>query len=395
MNRRIYLLALGTFTAGTEGYIVAGVLPDVARDVDVSVAACGQLITIFALAYALGGPVVIYALSHLPPKRQLGIAMLVFAAANALAAIAPNFAVLIAARVAAALGAALLMAPAAATAAAMSKAEHLPHALALTASGNAAALAGGAPLGTIVGTAFGWRWSFVLVAALSVVTMVLMLLLLPRVSAQPQAAVKNRFQLLRDRSVWWALATTVGVFLAAYTAYTYIAPIADRAAGLHGNGIALLMMTFGAGGLVMGRVVGRVLAHRKLTNVLAASVCAMTALLTAAAILAAVDQHSAWSTTLLFIIVPLLGAAWWGSGISQQTRMARLAPDHRPQALGLHYSAQYVGIALGGALGGLALDLSGPAAVAVVGAVVAALSLTSARNMHHVQHSSIDPPLAA
>ncbi|NUQ98826.1 MAG: MFS transporter, partial [Streptomyces sp.] len=121
MNPRIYLLALGTFTVGTEGYVIAGVLPDVAHDLHSTVSVCGQMVTVFALVYAIAGPPLIGQFRRVPLKRLLIWAAVGFAAANVLAAVAPDIATLAVARVLAALGAALFAAPAAAAAAALSE----------------------------------------------------------------------------------------------------------------------------------------------------------------------------------------------------------------------------------------------------------------------------------
>ncbi|MGH2761634.1 MAG: MFS transporter, partial [Thermoleophilaceae bacterium] len=98
----LILLALGTFAIGTDGYVIAGILPQVAADLDVSVGAAGQLVTVFAIAYAVGSPLVNAASARIPRRRLLVWAMLCFTLANALAAVAPSYAVLAAARVAAA-----------------------------------------------------------------------------------------------------------------------------------------------------------------------------------------------------------------------------------------------------------------------------------------------------
>lgn len=151
MNPRVYVLALATFTVGTEGYVIAGVLPAVARSMHVSVSVCGQLVTVFALVYALAGPPLIGAFRRVPPKSVLIGAMLAFALGNALAAGAPDYAVLALARVLAAASAALLVAPAAAAAAALCRPQDMPRAIAVTATGNALALTLGAPIGTLIG----------------------------------------------------------------------------------------------------------------------------------------------------------------------------------------------------------------------------------------------------
>ncbi|MDH6131365.1 putative MFS family arabinose efflux permease [Kitasatospora sp. MAA4] len=379
MNPRIYLLALGTFTVGTEGYVIAGVLPSVAHDMHASVSMCGQMVTVFALVYALAGPPLIGLFHKVPPKHLLMGAALVFAVANLLAAVAPNFAVLTGARVLAALGAALFAAPAAATAAALCAPEQLPRAIAVTAGGNAVALTMGAPIGTIVGSAFGWRASFVFVTALAVVTAVAVWFGLPDVPTAG-SSVAGRINLLRRTPIRWGLVTTFGLFLAAYCVYTYLSPVAHQATGLSSDGVAALMIVFGAGGLLGGRLVSRVLAKHGIATVLRGALLLITALLAVLTVLTLVHVPVV-ATVIAFPLMFTFGLAWWSGGISQQTRLAGLAPAQRAQALGLHFSAQFLGVAVGGALGGLALSGIGAGAVPVVGGVIALLSILSIRQV--------------
>ncbi|MBD0695319.1 MFS transporter [Streptomyces sp. CBMA123] len=379
MNPRIHLLALGTFTVGTEGYVIAGVLPSVARDMHTSVSLCGQMVTVFALVYALAGPPLIGLFHQTPPKRLLIGAALFFAAANAIAAVAPDFAVLTVARVLAALGASLFAAPAAATAAALCAPEELPKAISVTAGGNAVALTLGAPIGTVIGSAMGWRASFWFVTLLAVITAVAVWTGLPEVPSGGNSAA-GRLDLLRRTPIRWGLVTTFGLFLAAYCVYTYLDAVEERAAGLGGNGVAALMIVFGAGGLLAGRTVSRLITRRGVTPVLRGALTLITGLLAVLTALTVTDAPLV-ATVISFPLMFAFGAAWWSGGIGQQTRLAGLAAAQRAQALGLHFSAQFLGVAVGGALGGLALSGVGPAAVPVVGGAVALATLLSVRQV--------------
>jgi predicted MFS family arabinose efflux permease len=379
LNPRIYLLALGTFTVGTEGYVIAGVLPAVAHDMHTSVAVCGQLVTIFALAYALGGPPLIRLFHKVPPKRLLIGAAVFFAAANLLAALSPDIAVLIIARILAAGGAALFLAPAAAAAAALTPPELLPRAISVTATGNALALTAGAPIGTLIGSAFSWRGSFLFVTGLAILSALLVRAFLPEVPASP-APTGGRLALLGHRPIQWALATTFGLFLASYTVYTYLSPVMGTATGAGSTSVAILMVVFGAGGLIGGRVIGHALARFALGPVLRAALLVVTIMISLLALLTGVHAHTTADTVIAYPIMLIFGAAWWSGGISQQTRLATLAPHQRPLALGLHFSAQFLGVATAGAVGGLTLGLSRPLAVPTVAGIIAIATITTIRH---------------
>lgn len=88
-------------------------------------------------------------------------------------------------------------------------------------------------------------------------------------------------------------------------------------------------------------------------------------------------RHGTIITLTMFILAAVWGASWWSAGIAQQHRLTSLAPHQHADILALHYSLQYLGIAMGGALGGMALTLWGPVGVALSAALIAALTLFS------------------
>jgi predicted MFS family arabinose efflux permease len=102
-------LTLGAFAIGTEGFMIAGLLPALARDLNVGLAAAGHLVTAFSLGYAVGAPVMAVLTAGLERRRLLAVAMGGFALANLLAALAPSYAGLLGARLLLALSAASFM----------------------------------------------------------------------------------------------------------------------------------------------------------------------------------------------------------------------------------------------------------------------------------------------
>lgn len=382
LNSRVYVLAFGTFTVGTEGYVIAGVLPAVAHDLHTSISVVGQLVTIFALVYAVAGPLLIGALRAVRPRQVLIGAAVVFAAANLLAALSPNAALLVVARILAAIGAALFMAPAASTAAALAPPEYLSKAIAVTATGNAIALTLGAPLGTLAAMVWGWRAAFVFVTVLAVATACLVAVMVPDIGPGPATRTRRR-DLIGKASVRWSFATTFLLFMAAYTVYTYLSPITTAASGRGSDAVAILMAVFGAGGLTGGVMIGRVLEKRQLAPVLRTALSAVLCFL----VIVTLTTTGRWASPgtrlwILAVVMYLLGTAWWCGGVSQQTRFALLAPSRlRDTALSLHYSAQFLGVAAAGALGGLVLARTGPVEVALTAAVLAACSRTTIRRM--------------
>ncbi|MFI9780742.1 hypothetical protein ACIHCV_39785, partial [Streptomyces sp. NPDC051956] len=194
----------------------------------------------------------------------------------------------------------------------------------------------------------------------------------------PPPAAPGGAELLRSPAVRWSLLTTFGVFLAAYCTYTYLAPIVERATRMGSQGVAALMIVFGAGAFLAGRTIGRILIKVPVARVLRVALSLMALLLGTIAVGTAWHPRTA-TEIAAFPVLFCLGAAWCCGGISQQTRIAALAPSQRSQALGLHFSVQFLGVAVGGAVGGLALSTGGPVAVPALSALIACVSLLSVR----------------
>ena len=183
--RRVAVLAVGAFAIGTDTFVVAGILPKVMSDLSITLGQAGQLVTVFAIAFAVCAPVLGAVLGRVPRKGLLLGALLLFAAANVLSALAPTFGVLLGSRVLAAAAAAAYTPAAAATAAGLVAPEKRGRALALVLGGVTAATVLGVPIGAWVGLTFAWRVTFLLVAALAVLSAAALAVLLPALPAPP------------------------------------------------------------------------------------------------------------------------------------------------------------------------------------------------------------------
>ena len=161
---RLVLLAGGMFAIGTDAFVIAPLLVRIARDLDVGIAAAAQLITAYALAYALCSPFIATLTAHWRRERAVVTGLAIFVAANAAAAMAPDFAGVLVARAFAGLGAALFAPAASASAAGLAAVGQRARALSIMMIGLSSATALGSPLGTLIGTVLTWRAVFVLVA---------------------------------------------------------------------------------------------------------------------------------------------------------------------------------------------------------------------------------------
>ena len=375
MNLRVLVLTLATFAIGTGTFVVTGLLGSVAEEFSVSLESAGYLVTVFAVAYAVGSPVLV-ALTEGVPRRWLVVAALaLFALANGAAVVAPSFGLLLAARVAAALGAAILTPVAGAVAADLAATEKQGRALLLVIGGMTVAWVVGIPLETLIGDEFGWRASFVMVGALAAVAAVAVAAVLPDVEKPPVTGLRSMFALAGRGAIFAVLGITALGVAAGFVVLTYVRPLLESLTGFGGGGIGGLLLVFGLASIA-GNSLGGYWADRRgyrgsMGAILAVVVLSLLSfsLLTVAqtgsgtAVLGAVAALVAWSVAG-FAIIPL-----------QQYRLIRTAPESRNSVLSLNASAIYLGQGAGSALGSVALGYGSISALGWVGALCASAAL--------------------
>ncbi len=355
-------IALGAFAIGTEGFMLAGLLPAIAADVGVSISLAGQLVTVFSLTYALGSPLLAVATGNVDRKRLLMGSMAVFALGNLLACTAHGYGALLAARITLALAASSFMPAASAYAASAVAPERRGQALSLIYAGMTLATVVGVPLGVLVGGRFGWRVTFVGVAALSVAAVAGIGLAVAPVAAGRSATLVERLAAAWRPDGLGTLVLTALALTGTFVLYTFLAPFLQRAAGVTGSGVAAALFLFGAGGAV-GNLVGGFAADRvssrRLLSVIFASLAAIFALLSLGARVLPPAAAAAAGMGLILV----WGLIGWAFPSIQQTRLVRLDPRLAPVTLSLNASATYVGISLGAALGSLAVAHGGTLAL--------------------------------
>ena len=371
--KRLFLLALGAFAIGTEGYAIAGLLPKVATDLGVTVPVAGQLITAFSLSFALGSPLLAVATGHFERKRLLLGSILAFGLGNVVAAAAHTYAMLMTARIGLALSAAAFMPAASAYAVAVSPVAQRGRALSIIYAGLTVATLVGVPLGVLIGQRFGWRSIFVLAGGLSAATFIGLATLLGPSRSTGSATLGERIAVARRPEVLGALMVTVVFMTGIFSIYTYIAPFLKQTTGLTGSAVAVVLFIFGAGAtignLAAGSLADRIGATRVVTTVLLGLAVIFSAISLAAEML---TPHSApWA------ILPAIG--FWGLvgfafPAAQQMRLVAMDPKLTPITLSLNASAGYLGVSLGALLGSVVVahhGLSGLGWVAAAGELTA------------------------
>ena len=372
MNPRILLLPLGAFVVGTGNIVFVGVLEPLARDLGVAIAAAGQLATTFALAYAVSAPVLVVLTPRLPRRPLLVLALLVFGVANAGMALAPGFAWLVPLRVLAAFAAALYMPVAMGAAVTLAAPGYQGRAMAIVLFGLTAAFLAGIPLGTLIGSAFGWRASFAFAAALAALASLALAPGLPNLPGTVSRGLRGIGVIARP-AVAGNLALTALAFVAVFCVNAYIGPVLSRAAGLAGPGIAAMQVLLGLGS-VLGVPLGGWIADRRPT--LAMVTLLIAAIVAAQPVYSVLMLAPGWAATDAAVAAAGLAmvaasASLFALGPVQQERLIGVAPDERDIVLSLNASALFLGQGVGAALGGLTASLFGLAANGLAGGVIA------------------------
>ncbi|MER5969537.1 MFS transporter [Streptomyces sp. NPDC002055] len=369
-------LALGAFSIGTDSLIISGLLNRIAADLTVSAATAGQLISVFALVYAIGAPVLATVTGMLDRKRLLLLALTVFVAANLLGAVAPDYPVLMASRVLAAVGAGLYLPCAMAVTVGVTPQHRRGRALAVVAGGMSAATALGVPLGTLIGALGDWRLTLVLVAVLATVAVGVLAVAVPRVPAPPRVTVGQRLRAAAHPQVLIALLANVLACAGEFTVMVYVAPLAEEVTGTGAAGISAFLLVSGCAALAGSAVGGRAADRFGGRTAYNGAVAVLLAGLAATVPLALAAPGGSRLTWVLFaLVLCVIGVASWALPPAQNHLISGLDIPEPTVALSLNGSSSYLGLAVGGALGGLAMEHGSVTALTLAATGVELLAL--------------------
>ncbi|WP_432081869.1 Cmx/CmrA family chloramphenicol efflux MFS transporter [Streptomyces sp. WAC 04229] len=313
----LYLLAVAVFAMGTSEFMLAGLLPDIAADLDVSVGAAGTLTSAFAVGMVVGAPLMAALARNLPARASLLGCVLVFLAAHVAGAVTSSFTVLFATRVVAALANAGFLAVALTTAAALVPPDRKGRALAVLLSGTTVATIAGVPGGSLLGTLLDWRATFWAVAALCLPAAVGILTGVPaRPGPQDSSAGPPlRRELAQLGSARLLVVMLLGALVnaATFASLTFLAPLVTGTAGLGDLWVTVALVLFGVGSLTGVTVAGR-LSDRRPGAVVAA--CGPPLLLGWPAMAVLADRPTA-----LLLLVFTQGALSFAVGSTLITRV--------------------------------------------------------------------------
>jgi MFS transporter, DHA1 family, inner membrane transport protein len=347
MPAGLIALALGSFALGTAEFVIAGLLPNVAHDLSVSSGTAGLLVTAYAIGVIVGALVVTTALSRYPPKTAVLGLVAVFAGANLLSALGPDFGIVLAARVIAGIAHGAFFGIGVVVAVSLVEESRKGRAIAVMLTGLTLANVLGVLFGTLVGQHFGWRITFGAVVALAIASMVAIILLVPQVAPVPTRSLADLRNLANKQALLSMGVATLG-FGGMFGMFTYLAFTLTRVSGYSMGAVPWLLALFGVG-LVVGNLLGGRLADRWLDATLAGSLAGLLIVL----VLFGMTASSKVATA---IAIGLIGMFGFAAAPGYQRRVMLSAPAAGAIASGASVAAINVGNALGSYIGGLAIS---------------------------------------
>lgn len=352
-NLSVLILIASSFMLGMSEFIMVGILPDIAVGLKVSEVTVGNLVSLFAFVYAPVTPLG-SALSARFPRFATHMTLIgVFLAGNLLCAFAPNYAVLMAGRILIALVSGTLVAIAMTYAPDVTTDTFRTKFIAWVFSGFSIASVVGVPVGTWVANAFGWRWAFHLVNALTVVLIIGMVAVLPRNSHAAKIGFLSQFRLFFDRRIQLGVLDVVCGAAASYVFYTYLTPIMRDEVHVPEQYLSVGLVIFGAAclwsNLYGGKLADRGRGVEPLTHI--------RPIYCAHAVLMASLVVAHWVPVYGALLLVVLGMFMYLQNSASQVLYMDVASQSHPGSLNLAASLNSmsfnIGIALGSAVGGL------------------------------------------
>jgi DHA1 family inner membrane transport protein len=361
-------LAVASFGIGTTEFVIMGLLPNVAADLGVSIPSAGMLVSGYALGVVVGAPILAILTSRMPRKTALLALMAVFIVGNALCAIAPDYATLMAARVVTAFCHGTFFGIGSVVAAGLVPPSQRASAVALMFAGLTLANVLGVPLGTALGQAAGWRAPFWGVVGISVIALLAILFLVPAVKHDRSGSLLQEFRVVRRPQVLLAMSISVLASASLFSVFTYITPLLQEVTGVLPHGVTMVLLLFGVG-LTIGNFAGGKLADWKLMPAIIGIFCVLVP------VVAALSFTSQWLIPAVVTIV-LWGVVAFALVAPLQVRVVDEAHGAPNLAAILNQGAFNLGNAGGAWIGGVAIAQGMPyTAIPWVGATLALLAL--------------------
>ncbi len=255
MKKSLLALALGGLGIGITEFSMMGMLPDVAQSLQVSIPEAGYLITAYALGVVIGAPLLVVAMNRLSPLKTLITLMGLFTLFNGLSVIAPDYGLLLVSRFISGLPHGAFFGVGSVIASRLDDPGKEAQAVATMYSGLTVANLFGVPLGTYIGHHFSWRYTFLLIVVVGILTMLALKLWMPKMKAAPKNNPWKDFGIFRNVNVWFMVLLFSVAPGALFAWISYIAPLMTEVSGIADKYLPYIMVLAGLG-MFVGNLIG-------------------------------------------------------------------------------------------------------------------------------------------
>jgi MFS transporter, DHA1 family, inner membrane transport protein len=368
IDRRALVLAVGMFAIGTDAFVIAGILPETAQSLSVSIEQAGLVVSVFSLSYAIGSPLLVALSGRCRRSTVLSGSLVAFALANLLSAVSPNLTFLLTTRILAGLSAGLFAPVAMASGSKLGTAQNRGKTMGVVVAGYTSSIVLGVPLGVVIGQYVGWRGALAFVATVAAIgTLALYRAGVGGVFASEGALLESLRLILKPRTL-----TVLVPFLiwstAHYGLYTFVAPILER--HLSPKLLPALLMIFGLGA-VAGNLIGGSF-HDSHGTSRPTIVCLL--LLIGLLAVTGVSSASLFLAGTHLVCWAICIAALY---VLQQQRAISRNPKQRNVLIALNNSAMYLGASIGPAIGGYVISELSLVALPWLSSGIAAVGLVT------------------
>lgn len=360
----LFALAVGGFGIGTGEFVIMGLLPDAATDLQISIPQAGHLISAYALGVVIGAPVLAVLGARIAQRRLLVLLMIVFAIGNIVSAYAPSYGSMLIARFLTGFPHGTYFGVASLVAASLVPREKRTQAVALVLMGLTVATLVGVPLAALAGQWLGWRSAFVIVGLLGIAAFVMVAIFVPFIPANDHASPLTELTALKNKQVWLTLAIGAVGSGGLFAVFSYVKPTMMNQAGISESVMPWVLALFGVG-MVAGNLIGARLAdihlEKTIRGILLWGVFVLSSFYWT-------SHHPLWGSITILLVGTLVAL-----GPALQSRLMDVAGEAQTLAAALNHSAFNAANALGAWLGGVSISAGlGWDSTAYVGAFLAA-----------------------
>jgi DHA1 family putative efflux transporter-like MFS transporter len=366
-STKILILTLTSFVMGTSQFVIVGILDQVARSVGISLAVAGQLVTVFALANAIGTPLVVMLTARLGTKVQLLIALGLTVIGTVLMFALPTISAMLIARAIMGVGTGMFVVTSYAVAAKLAEAGKQGSAMSNISLGFSVALVLGLPLGRVIAAVWNWTAVFQVIGALLIVATFCVIRWIPR--DKPETSSPSRqLRLLLQPKIIASLLITLFMFISYSVVNTYVTPLLSALAHPDNQMMSLILFGLGLASLVGSKAGG------KLADTLGVPSTLFGGIAVQLASLLVLTSLPLGGIPDIFLLM-LWAIAAWACGPTLNFNLVSTAPHAASLLLSLNSTFVQLGFAIGAAIGGNAIESMPIGAVVWIGALAAAVAL--------------------